>query len=199
MFWNKKKNRGLPDLPAPEIKNSEIDKKEEISSLPSFPDAPSKKGFSQSIIKDAVEPEENSHFPIPKNKKSLTKEISDQEELPEIPGTEKEGKTFKSHLAPEKKFSSREVTEWKPPKTTDSERKIIEKGPVFVKLDKFNEAKDSLDEMKFKLDEIDELLRNLKEVKSKEEKELADWEKEMDELKARLSSLTKNVFENVER
>ena len=197
MFWNKKKKSGLPDLPIPKVENSEINKKEEISTLPSFPDTPSKKGFSQSVIKDAVEPEENSHFPIPENKKSLTKEISGHGELPEIPGIPEDKKVNLSPNKPDKK--SKEIDEWKPSKINDSEKKIIEKGQVFVKLDKFNEAKDSLDEMKFKLDEIDELLKTLKDVKSKEEKELTDWEKEMDELKARLGSLTKDVFENIER
>ena len=197
MFWNKKKKSGLPDLPIPKVKNSEMNKKEEISSLPSFPDTPSKKGFSQSVIKDAVEPEENSHFPIPGDKKSLTKEISEHGELPEIHGIPEDKKLNLPPSKPGRK--AKEINEWKPPKINNPIEKIIEKGPVFVKLDKFNEAKDSLEEMKFKLDEIDELLKTLKDVKSKEEKELTDWEKEMDELKARLGSLTKDVFENIEK
>jgi len=201
MFWNKKKSKGLPDLPVPKVENSEINKKEEISSLPSFPDTPSKKGFSQSVIKDAVEPEEIPHLPTSENKlsKSLTKEISEPEELPEVPGIQKENKSPLPPLNSERKSPHREMNEWKPSEIKRLDKKEIEKGPVFVRLDKFNDAKDSLEEMKFKLDEIDELLKTLKDVKAKEEKELTDWEKEMDELKARLRSLTSDVFDNVER
>ena len=76
MFWNKKKNRGLPDLPTPQVISPKIQKKEEISSLPSFPDAPSKKGFSQEVIKDAIGPIGDS-LPIPREKPiKMTKEIS---------------------------------------------------------------------------------------------------------------------------
>ncbi|MEK6855543.1 MAG: hypothetical protein AABX66_00115 [Nanoarchaeota archaeon] len=72
MFWDKKENKGeLPDLPPlkPELttlpvkETDEEDNESDFSidkhPLPSFPDSPTKKGFSQSAIKDAVDNQES--------------------------------------------------------------------------------------------------------------------------------------------
>lgn len=201
MFWKKNKKKGLPDLPIPKVTTSKTKENEETSSLPSFPDTPLKRGFSQSIIKDAVEPEEIPNFP-PKNiggKGKLIKEITREGTLPEIPERNEKEKLPFSQNNEELKEKSREINEWTPREFKTSSKKIIEKRPIFIKLDKFNEAKESLEEIKGKLEEITEMLKTLKEVKVKEETELSDWEKEMEELKARLGSLTADVFENIER
>lgn len=63
MFWSKKEeNKGLPELSPLRISNPPMEKPKEeaIEShpLPSFPDSPMKRGFSQSAIKESVETEE---------------------------------------------------------------------------------------------------------------------------------------------
>ena len=191
MFWNKK-NKGdkgrLPDLPAepkaapsmgdykPSPNLQGFDKLEhdedKIHALPSFPDSPTKKGFTQSEIKEAV-------TPLPKE--GLPK-------LPEIPSI--------------KRPKIIEMEEWKPkqpiptlPALEKPVKRSIETKPIFVKLEKFQSARNSLEIVKEKLDEIDELLRTIREVKMKEDQELSSWEKEIESIKARINSVASEIFE----
>ena len=103
MFWDKKKKKGLPDLPSTSIPVPKPGGKKGKSSLPTFPDKPSEKGFSQNIIKEAVKPKETFHFQSVKLKneqggapevaniskkddKHITQEVGNSEVLPKIPG-----------------------------------------------------------------------------------------------------------------
>jgi hypothetical protein len=47
--------------------------------------------------------------------------------------------------------------------------------------------------------DIDDLLKTLKDVKSKEETELNEWGKQVNELKTHLNSLIIDVFEDAEK
>jgi len=192
MFWKKKKkyNKGLPDLPPPpqvipsmrdfnppmsgleklEVRKTLMPKKSETPSqedyaLPSFPDSPMKRGSIQ---------------------------------LPELPGFPEEKQVVPS-LPLSKKPSLIEMEEWKPePRTLPIEtapKKTEEKRPIFVKLDKFQSAQNSLEIVKEKLDEIDSLLRKIREVKIKEDQELSSWEKEIEAIKTRINSVASEIFE----
>ncbi len=219
MFWNKKKSKGLPDLPSPGIPSPKGSNNSSVGALPAFPDAPSQKGFSQSMIKEAVEPEEiiSPHLEKATGPKKVTKEIGDKTELPPIPGSlvTKKPIPLKEHhkeksiiTSPKKEIVEskiNEIGEWKPQEFKSMEnpetfsKKPMGKNLVFVRLDKFNDARESLEEIKGKLEEIDEMLKTLKDVKVKEEEELTNWEKEMMELKVHLNSLMSDVFEDAEK
>ena len=178
MLWNKKNkgDSGLPDLPpapvsAPSMKDYPYLKSdynpEEIHSLPSFPDSPMNKGFSQSAIKEAVE-------------------TGDEEDLPEIPGVEKN--QMPSYLPSRPAIS--ETTEW-PSNSVKRQNK-----PIFIRLDKFQNARDSIEIVKDKLKELDELFRVIKEVKAKENQEIYSCEKEIESIKLRLNSITSEIFDS---
>jgi hypothetical protein len=120
MLWNKKEAKSvLPDLPPLEtpfkqelaeiqqIKEHETDESADPHMLPSFPDSLNSKGFSQTIIKDAVsnENEEDTEFVgnIPKNYKTVEMEDSSNSTSPSItqvrPAPHKEETTYP--LSPE--------------------------------------------------------------------------------------------------
>lgn len=200
MFWNKKEDKsGLPDLPplpanmsvrmdsnskpevmkvppiAEEVEDEEKEDMENLEkhNLPSFPDSPIEKGFSQSAIKDAVKTEM-------------------VHELPEPPIP-----------AQDKKFKIVEEEEWTPRKPAileEDEMPITSKkrGDVFVKIDKFYSAKKSINAAKIKLDEIDELLKRIRDTKLREDQELTSWEKEVGALKSKLQDVETNIFEKTE-
>jgi len=206
MFWNKK-NKGdkdrLPDLPAQpkaapsmadyrssprlqEFDNLKHDK-DEIRALPSFPDSPTRKDFAQSAIKEAVTPPKEGLPELPRGK----------EVLPKLPTGPPLGRP-----------KTIEMEEWKPkqpmqplptmqtiPLMGDPVKKSTGAKQIFVKLEKFQSATNSLEIVKEKLDDIDELLRTIREVKQKEDEELSSWEKEIEAIKARINSVSSEIFE----
>jgi len=200
MFWNKKKSadKGLPDLPntpkaAPSMRDyheiipPDEEEQEEIHGLPSFPDSPMERGFSQSAIKDAIGTEDiKSNVPdlpeLPIVEERLR--FSKEEGIPKIPPPLKQPKLI-------------EIEEWKPSAMSNpsSPKKIIENKPIFVRLDKFQDAKDSLEIIKDKLRDIDGLLHSIREVKTKEDQELSSWEKDIESIKARINSVSSEVFD----
>lgn len=179
MFWDKKKKEsGLPDLPPqrfnfPTINDyTKEEELEEIHDLPSFPSNPSNKGFMQSVIKDAV---------------------TEEERLPEI----KESPI--PSFAPAKTIEVEEHMMQSRPsyieKTIYPEKlEVIDKKPIFIRLDKFHEAKESLGSISSKINEMEGMLRKLKEVKTKEDQELMAWEKEMHSLKSHLRRINEDIL-----
>lgn len=232
MFWDKKKkNHGLPDLPqnsnlAPSIKDyqrhpvsahltpppqhPQIDE-EPVHELPTFPDAPNQKGFSQSAIKEAVSSQEGFQ----------TKEMEEwhpsqsQPMQPSQPMEPMQQQNFSTpnpmpmvheehhnhdHNDEEYSFPSPPPIHPTPqsgiirPPTPSDE--LSPKKPIFVKVDNFRAARESLEVVKEKLTEIDELLHMIRDVKQKEDQELSTWEKEMENVKSRISHVSKEIFDS---
>ncbi len=199
MFGKKKDSESeLPELPmssAPSMRDYQRtmlppieSSQEEVHGLPSFPDSLMNKGFSQSMIKSAVEDEDKN--------------------LPELPEWNQEPIQMKP-------MRTMELDEWSPksspmsmqpmsqkPTMADALRmtapnsQVSEKRPLFVKLEKFKEARDSLVKISEKLDQMDELLRMIKDIKAKEDEEITSWEKDIESIKARILFINKEIFEN---
>ena len=212
MFWGKKKkgDKGLPDLPLQpraipsmrdfdKISSFSMDKnkseiEEKMLHLPSFPASPMNKGFSQSAIKDAIETEESEEeLPL----------LSDEKERQQQFALPEHKKSPIPPLQPVRKPKIIELEEWQPPRIPDTAfesveeppKRVIGNKPIFVRLDRFREAHESLDVIKEKLRDIEELLRTIREVKTKEDHELGSWEKEIDYIKARIESVNSEIFE----
>ena len=73
-----------------------------------------------------------------------------------------------------------------------------EKSDVFVRIDKFHSARRALRGANNSLKEISELMKKIREVKLREEQELAAWERDVANVKARIRDVTENIFEKVE-
>jgi len=195
MFWDKKEaKKGLPDLPPlktpmrPGFELPSLNEKEENAApqgLPSFPDSPLQKGFSQAAIKDAI-----------------------NEENPE--GAESEEAETLDMPPQAQKIRTMEMEEWtpdqssvleEPPEISVAPRNAARKeekrtsGEMFVKIEKFNSARRSLDSIKQKLNDIDVLLKKVRDTKMREEQELSGWEKELTAIKARIQDVNDNIFD----
>mgnify|MGYP001614977639 CR=1 FL=1 len=70
--------------------------------------------------------------------------------------------------------------------------------PVFVRIDKFEEAISSFHEIKKKVSEIEHLLKTVKEVKAKEESELGEWEFELQKIKSKIEGIDKSLFSELD-
>jgi len=197
MFGIKKKNMSgeLPELPAssaPSMRDYErtmlppIESQDsEVHGLPSFPDSLMNKGFSQSMIKSAVEDEDKNLPELPEwNEQPIQSKPVRTMELNEWP----------SNSAPPLRQNRSPMRE--PIRMSLPTPQAGEKRPIFIKLDKFKEARDSLITISEKLDQMDELLRMIKEVKAKEDAEITDWEKDIESIKARILFINREIFEN---
>ena len=197
MFGKKKDSEGeLPDLPMsgpasmrdyqrsmlPPIESAQ----EEVHGLPSFPDSLMNKGFSQSMIKSAVEDEDKNLPELPEwnaepiqMKPMRTMELDEWSPKPSMPPTMAQRPTMADAL-----------------RMTAPNSHVSDKRPLFVKLEKFKEARDSLLKISEKLDQMDELLRMIKDLKAKEDEEITSWEKDIESIKARILFINKEIFEN---
>jgi len=197
MFGHKKEKKegiGLPDLPLPQLNNLQFSKSNPIDvsstkddsdnetqerphTLPTFPSAPNNESFNHSAIKDAV----NSSYP------------------PESPDTESMIKT-----PPQMKTRVREMDEWQPeshmqrtftpPPVERPAPKRESTEPIFVRIDKFESARNSLDSIEESIKEIEKMIGNVREIKKQEEDEIMAWEKDIEQIKARLSNINENIF-----
>lgn len=206
MFWHKKEEaHGLPDLPPVKIlsqtdmldsslhEEHNDEESFEKHGLPSFPDSPIHKGFSQAAIKDAITGpgivDHAEHVPTQPQSDRLFKTVELEHWSPPPPQIQS------SILSP-------------PPATFDRtffrdsaqirEREDAKTKDVFVRIDKFYAARKALETTRDKLVEIDELLRKIRETKLREEQELSAWEKELVEIKARIVDVAENIFEKIE-
>jgi len=78
----------------------------------------------------------------------------------------------------------------------NSKQEITE--PVFIRLDKFQNAVTTFEEIIDKVNDIENLIKKTKEIRAKEEEELNAWEKEIHTIKARMDSIDKSVFSKLD-
>ena len=68
--------------------------------------------------------------------------------------------------------------------------------PVFVKIDTYKEILDIVDAMKQKVKEANASLASIKQLKSEEDQELKEWERNLDEVTKRLVFIDRAFFDN---
>lgn len=64
-----------------------------------------------------------------------------------------------------------------------------DKAPVFVKVDEYKDIMDIVSLMRDKIKHAKMLLDNIAEQKAKEDRELANWAKELDEVEASVARI----------
>jgi len=181
-------------------KKKEVEEQE----VPVLPELPEQDNLVLPSKKDFPEPPKTPNKELPK----IKEETSMLPELPE-PKLEypepiekpitKPQEMQKSKFAPLPKVPIKESKSEKPsePMLPTQPPKIKIK-PIYVRLDKFETTEESLDEIKNKIIEIESFLKKIKEIKTQEEKELEDWEREIQVIKARIESIDKNIFSKLD-
>ena len=179
----------LPDFPELNYEN------EEISKLPKFPSSSFGTKFSQNTIKDAISGgKESDNFP-------QLDDFPEDFEAPQKPMKRPMPKDFdkrieKRNISGMTRNSEFEETTHKIPITEfRKERGIAE--PVFIRIDKFEEALKIFNDTKKKLSEMEEILKDIKKVKEKEEEELQVWENEIKNLKEKIEKVDREMFSKI--
>lgn len=70
---------------------------------------------------------------------------------------------------------------------------ISESNPVFVKIDKYKEILDIVEVINKKIVNVKQLLSELEELKNKEEEEIMNWEKNLDEITHKIESIQEEL------
>jgi hypothetical protein len=171
----KPKDKGMPELPElPELPalpepRDNINIREELPVLPTFPNFETEDNINQEEIKSGFETSKI---------KPYTKEIpSELKEMIKTPIKLNHG-------------GIKPIIRLEP--------KAVEKQPVFVRIDRFQEAIKNFEEIRKKLFDIENYLSEIKAVRTKEEKELDSWEAEILELKNKLELIDSLVFKKIE-
>jgi len=198
MGWFKDNNdeeSSLPELP----KILTIPKKvkepqgtEKLPQLPSFPSNSFGDKFSQNAIKHAVSGE---------------REVEEDEEEPEdvsnllprlpkrdLPPSEEiiGGIKIKRPLIQE--IDAPEIKE----RTIKQGHRLKQIEPVFIRVDKFEEAMNLFLKAKKEISEIEHLLGETKKLKEKEEQELINWESEIKNIKQQIEKIDEDIFSKIE-
>lgn len=72
---------------------------------------------------------------------------------------------------------------------------LPEEKAIFVQIDKYKQAIDTLEIIKEKLKTSQTILNELNELKKQEEAELTEWQNNIQEIKERLNIVDNNLFE----
>ncbi|MEK6873736.1 MAG: hypothetical protein AABW91_02735 [Nanoarchaeota archaeon] len=198
LFRRKKEKQEVPELPqlprlppipfqdTTKIQGIPINSEEDYrkSTLPSFPTSNFGNKINQSTIKEAVEESENNE-----NSESRYNEPEFSHMVPSI--IPKIPMPMRPQI---NKVRSLEMSDWN---NRNTETRVKRTEPIFVKLEKFENALSTFNEIKLRIGEIDSLLNDIREVKRKEEAELEEWQREIETIKARLDQIDKEVFNNL--
>lgn len=91
------------------------------------------------------------------------------------------------------------IPHWAPEQMKQEPQEIMPetRGNIFVKLERFQTAKKTIYTIEQKIGEIDSTLKKIRETRMREEQELTTWEREVAELKTRIESVSKSLFEKL--
>ena len=166
---------GLPELPKlPELTEGSEDSQSKIHQLPSFPNNSLGDKFSQDTIKEAITGNEEDDF------EDIVDDFDSLEEPQKIqkPHIEKPIEPPKVHLKPRREI-------------------VRETEPLFVRLDKFKESHEILDGVKEQMHEITHLLNETNSIKEREDKQLKEWETELQEIKNNIEKIDRDLFSKI--
>ena len=191
-MWFRKKEVGLlPELPEsaelPSLPGTSSNNYNEnipglkLTSLPALPD----ESIVQSAIKQAVSDETIIREP---RKKDFDTNFDDENFMAQNSARKIIAEPVKMMEFPR----TIELSE----KSKNTKIRSIE--PVYVRLDKFKTSLETFEEIKNKVSEIEGLLEKIRDVKQKEEKELEEWEREIQILKSRIDSIDNSIFKQLD-
>jgi len=175
----------LPELPKlPEFPSLEGEDggSKSIHKLPSYPSGSLGTKFSQNTIKEAVSGEKED-FPEDGNADDFIpddeEEVRMMQEPLKKPITEEIGWGASSGFGKGRGFEG------------------AEPEPIFIRIDRFEEALKIFNETKKKLHEIERTLEDIKKVREKEETELSSWENKVKTIKGQIEKVDKNFFSKI--
>ena len=182
----------LPELPKlPNLPDLDENSKNtrEIHQLPSLPNNSFGKKFSQNAIKDAVSGEEEDEEVFDADEFG-----SDSEESPKMQ------KPLQRKIEPARRMSMTRELEGEeiPSEFKEAAIRVRKAEPIFVRIDKFEDALHLFKKASAKISEMEKILKDIAKIKEEEEEELEAWEKEIQSIKQEIEKIDKEIFSKVE-
>ncbi len=168
----------LPKLPElPDLNRMQMKKSDSLNlpQLPSYPNNPLGEKMSQNFIKDAVSGEKEEY-------RFDADEFPDDEETMPKPFQN----PVKMSAMPEDDYSRK-----------FSAMRSSKPEPVFVRLDKFEDALKMFDDARKKISEMESMLKNIRKIKEEEESELKEWESEIQKIKGGFEKINNELFSRI--
>ncbi len=183
LFHKKEKVPEIP--PAPNLSGLPELPKEKASELPSLPKGLGQKA-SNAMVKSAVNDLDLPHEPED-GIQELPKDFKFEESVMKPPVVEMIPSLPKQEI---KKIET---------KSFDSNESLPSTGrssqdPIFVRIDKYQEAKKELQEINKGIKSVEAVLGKLNEIKSREDKEVGQISESLSSIKTRLTTIDSNVF-----
>ena len=161
------------------------EEKRPVQQMPSFPQFPETNQEEEMPEFPAYEPS------IGDIKKEITKPVEF-----DIPIREKRVENRNMFASQPMQQSQMQMEEFSPARVSSATNSMPSEGhPLFIKIDKFKEAMHDMQNLKAKISEAEKILSSLEELKADEDAKLSKWNSEVQELKEKLMSLDKNLFE----
>jgi len=79
--------------------------------------------------------------------------------------------------------------------TRETFEPVKKEKTLYVKIDRYKKAMETLDHIKSKIEESQKILDKLKEIKDEEDMELGSWQNNLDDLKEKLLEIDQKLFE----
>ena len=178
-FGKKEEKEIMPDLP--EFESVSMPKLPRLPELPNLPELP-EKTFS------LPELNEEDNLVFSRNDLPLLDDVK----------INRNATDFRTDVNRMKEFrKSEDVLKESPSLQLKESKRVKENEPIYIRLDKFQTTQQAFYEIKNKIDEIEKTLVKLKEIKEREDKELEEWEKETQLIKARLNAIDTHLFGNL--
>ncbi|MEM0465498.1 MAG: hypothetical protein QXW97_02240 [Candidatus Pacearchaeota archaeon] len=214
---NKEESSSIPELPnlPPEKFSTSPYENQNISPSITTPDIPyppinekekNKIDFSLMPATREIEDSEKDYIkePKPGMQKSKFQYFQPSYSQPEMPETDYSipNSLTKQIKQPSTQFETKPSIYQEQQKITNplfkKSIKNLEKReePVYIRLDKFQLTINTFRELKEKIKEIENLLSKIREIKAREDKELDEWEREIETIKIKIESIDKEIFEN---
>jgi len=209
----------LPELPElPKLDNNKHNPKEPFHQLPSFPNNSIGKKFSQDTIKEAVKGKEtNKNYSHPEEKKGervfeanefdfsnhgkqmMPKPLRKKQEFnfprtEEIEEPEEDFNIEDFETEPEEDFEFNET----PREKSFAKDTSYKKEPVFIRIDKFEDALKTFEKTKKEISEIEKVLKDIGVVREDEDKELQSWQRDIIKIKEQIEKVDQDIFSKIE-
>lgn len=180
-----KENFELPRLP--EIpKLSEVDDFEDdhssfsnnsLPKLPSFPNNDFRKDFSKNFIKEAV--------------------VGKKEDDMDFADDSFHERTMQKPIKPLTREMHGDYDSEREAYPILRKQRVKETDPIYIRLDKFNESSKIFHSTVEKVNDIQRTLNEIKKIRQEEEADLAEWEKEIMEIKRQLDKVDREIFSGI--